>query len=87
MHTTVLVIGIAILIIGIFVLAISLTLIIKGKNIASEIGDNKHMRDLGITCAKHQIYEEERALRGDDCETTVDCDPKGCGTCSPTSHK
>ena len=76
---------ISILVVGLFALAMSITLIVKGKNIDSEIGDNQNMKDLGITCARHQIEEEERRLRGEDGCNTRPCQPSGCGSCS-SSH-
>ena len=84
MSTVLLVIGISIVAFGLFALAMSITLIVKGKNIESEIGDNPNMKNLGITCARHQLEEEERVLRGESgCDVTP-CHPQGCGTCSST---
>ena len=44
----------AILAVGLFVLGMSLTLMIKGHNIDSEISTNKNMQKLGIKCAVHE---------------------------------
>ncbi len=82
MSTTILVIIISIVTFGLFALAMSITLIVKGKNIESEIEENQHMKDLGITCARQQIEKEERMLRGEsDCDITP-CHSGGCGSCS-----
>ena len=43
----------AILAVGLFVLGMSLTLMIKGHNIDSEISTNKNLQKLGIKCAVH----------------------------------
>lgn len=66
-----------------FALGLSLTLIFKGHNIESEIGENSNMKKLGIECAARQIREEERALRGEDvsCGALTDCSPDGCASC------
>lgn len=57
-----------------FVVGISLTLIIKGRNIDSEISTNKNMQRLGIKCA----VQESREGSGQ-----TDCADAGCaGNCS-----
>lgn len=78
-----LVIIITVVAVGLFTLAISLTLIIKGHNINSEIGDNKHMKERGIKCAAQQMREEENEYLGKNAECSVNiCAPGGCGTCA-----
>lgn len=50
-----------------FVLGLSLTLIFKGHHIDSEIGSNKNMRALGITCAAQDarnVRYAERSSKG-----------------------
>ena len=54
----------AILAVGLFVLGMSLTLMIKGHNIDSEISTNKNMQKLGIKCAVHETREADG---GADC--------------------
>ena len=57
-----------------FVIGMSLTLMIKGHDIDSEIATNKNMQRLGIRCAVQET-------RSDD--GTTDCTDAGCsGNCS-----
>lgn len=57
-----------------FVIGMSLTLMIKGHDIDSEIATNKNMQRLGIRCAVQET-------RSDD--GTADCGDAGCsGNCS-----
>ena len=57
----------AILAVGLFVLGMSLTLMIKGHNIDSEISTNKNMQKLGIKCA---VQETREAMQQADCSDT-----------------
>ena len=64
----------AILAVGLFVLGMSLTLMIKGHNIDSEISTNKNMQRLGIKCAVQESREDSGQ---------TDCADAGCsGNCS-----
>ncbi|MDE5624665.1 MAG: hypothetical protein K2I62_08745 [Alistipes sp.] len=71
--------------VGFFVLGMSLTLMIKGHPIDSEISTNKNMQRLGIKCA----VQETREADG-----TADCAPDtaqpgctgNCGACD-IQHK
>ena len=45
--------------VGLFVLGMSLTLMIKGHHIDSEISTNKNMQRLGIKCAVQETREED----------------------------
>ncbi|MCC8035869.1 MAG: hypothetical protein LIO77_08075 [Rikenellaceae bacterium] len=65
---------------ALFVLGMSLTLIIKGHHIRSEVADNPHMRRLGIKCAVRESLEEEKQFRPAD-----DCLPFPCGPSSDCS--
>ncbi len=67
-----LVILISVAAVGFFVVGLSLTLLIKGHHIDSEISTNKEMQRLGIKCA----VQETREADG-----TADCapSPNGCG--------
>lgn len=73
--------------VALFVVGMSLTIIIKGHYMKSEIGENENMRKRGIKCASQQIREEERALRGDVeglCGKELpdlNCSEGGCSTC------
>ena len=68
----------AILAVGLFVLGMSLTLMIKGHNIDSEISTNKNMQKLGIKCA---VQETREAMQQADCG--ADCsDGQGVAGCS-----
>lgn len=60
--------------VGFFALAMSITLMIKGRNIDSEISTNKHMQQRGIKCAVHEAREDSGQ---------ADCADVGCaGNCS-----
>lgn len=75
----------AIGVVTLFVLSVSLTLIFKGRNMQSEIGDNDAMRERGIKCVLH----EERKLYGSSnsngvgsCGVQEECTDSECGSCS-----
>lgn len=60
--------------VALFVVGMSLTLMIKGRNIDSEISTNKNMQRLGIKCAVHESREDTGQ---------TDCIDSGCaGNCS-----
>ena len=83
MSTTWIVILIAIVLVAFFVLGMSLTLMIKGHNIASEISENKHMRERGIKCAVQETHEldAERAGKKAACDDTTVCGGN-CSSCA-----
>ncbi len=56
--------------VALFVVGMSLTLMIKGHNIDSEISTNKNMQDMGIRCAVQESRTDEQG---------VDCDNVGVG--------
>ena len=58
MPTWLIVFLLAVLFVGLFVLGMSLTLMIKGRNIDSEIATNKNMQRLGIRCAVQESRED-----------------------------
>lgn len=64
--------------VALFVVGMSLTLMIKGHHIDSEISTNRNMQRLGIKCAVHETREADG---GADCS---DGSPlSGCsGNCS-----
>lgn len=60
--------------VALFVVGMSLTLMIKGHHIDSEISTNKDMQRLGIRCAVQESREDSGQ---------VDCTEPGCtGNCS-----
>lgn len=70
---------VAIIAVGFFMLGLSITLMVKGRNLQSEVGENDDMKRLGIKCTSQQIMEDEAMLTG----KTIDignCDVT-CGTC------
>ena len=71
--------------VGLFVVGMSLTLMIKGHHIDSEISTNKNMQRLGIKCAVHETREADGSA---DC---ADGQPAGCsgncGACDIESHE
>ncbi|MEG1623017.1 MAG: hypothetical protein RR330_06580 [Alistipes sp.] len=74
MPTWLIVILCAVVALALFVLGMSLTLMLKGHNIDSEISTNKHMQERGIKCAIQEMQEEVNA---------ADCKEAGCtGNCA-----
>ena len=73
------IIGISVLAVGFFVLGMSLTLLIKGHHIDSEISTNKDMQRLGIKCA----VQETREMDGTSACADDTSPLQGCaGNCS-----
>lgn len=64
------VILIAIGAVGFFVIGMSLTLMIKGHHIESEISTNKNMQRLGIKCAVQETRED---MAAEDCTDDALC--------------
>ncbi len=64
--------------VGLFVLGMSLTLMIKGHHIDSEISTNKNMQRLGIKCA---VQETREADGHADCSDSGKTPPGGSGNC------
>ncbi len=85
MPTWLIVILCAVAAVGLFVVGMSLTLMIKGHHIDSEISTNKNMQRLGIKCAVHETREADGSS---DC---ADGQPAGCsgncGACDIESHE
>ncbi len=67
--------------VALFGLGMSITLMIKGHFIDSEIATNKNMQNLGITCAVHDAQSE--AMEG-ECQES-DSVSHNCATCSVTT--
>ena len=81
MSNTLLVIGIAILAVGFFVLGLSLTLMIKGHHIDSEISTNKDMQRLGIKCAVQETREMDGTASCSEGSSPVQGCTGNCGAC------
>ena len=76
MSSVVTVIVVAIAAVAFFVLAMSLTLMIKGHHIDSEISTNKDMQRLGIKCAVQETREDMASENCDDNPCSGNC--AGC---------
>lgn len=81
MSNTLLVIGIAILAVGFFVLGLSLTLMIKGHHIDSEISTNKDMQRLGIKCAVQETREMDGSASCSEGASPLQGCTGNCGAC------
>ena len=66
----------AIAVVGFFALAMSLTYIIKGHHIQSEISTNPNMQKMGIKCAVQETREDMAAENCDDNPCSGNC--AGC---------
>ncbi len=64
-----------------FVVGLSLTLMIKGRHIDSEISTNRNMRERGITCAAADARASSDSSTGSDCGDTL-CADHSCATCT-----
>ena len=69
-----------------FVVGLSLTLMIKGHHIESEISTNKNMQRLGIKCAVQETRED---MAAEDCEEDSLCSGNcaGCDIDHNTAKK
>ena len=81
MSNTLLVIGIAILAVGFFVLGLSLTLMIKGHHIDSEISTNKDRQRLGIKCAVQETREMDGSASCSEGASPLQGCTGNCGAC------
>lgn len=72
---TIIVIGIAIVAVAALVAGLSLTLIVKGHHIDSEISTNRHMKARGITCAVKD------ATPADCTQPSIACEGASCESC------
>ena len=71
--------------VGLFVIGMSLTLMIKGHHIDSEISTNKDMQRLGIKCAVQETREADGSA---DCSDGPAAGCSGnCGACDIESHR
>ncbi len=82
MQTILVVIFVSIVVVGFFMLALSLTQMIKGHPIQSEISTNPHMKARGIKCAMQQEREAQMEAMGlESCDTNEACNGE-CGACA-----
>ena len=81
MSNTLLVIGIAILAVGFFALGLSLTLMIKGHHIDSDISTNKDMQRLGIKCAVQETREMDGSASCSESASPLQGCTGNCGAC------
>ena len=70
--------------VALFVVGMSLTLMIKGHHIDSEISTNKNMQRLGIRCAVQESREDSGQT---DCATRAVRATAGRATSSPTRRE
>ncbi len=87
MPSWLIVIGIAILAVGFFVLGMSLTLIIKGHYIDSEISTNKNMQRLGIKCAVQETREMDGTASCAEGASPLQGCTGNCGACDIEESK
>lgn len=66
--------------VALFVAGMSLTLMIKGHHIDSEISTNKNMQRLGIKCAVHETREADGGAECSDNGGMAGCSGN-CGAC------
>ncbi len=85
MSTGLIVVLCSIAAVGLFVLGLSLTLMIKGHHIDSEISTNKNMQKLGIKCAVQETREADGQAACSDSESLPGCSGN-CGACD-IEHK
>lgn len=87
MSATLVVILISIGVVGFFMLALSLTQMIKGHPIQSEISTNPNMQARGIKCAMQQEREAQMEAMGiESCDTNPDCNGE-CGACGAVEKR
>ena len=77
---------VAIAAVAFFVVGLSLTLMIKGHHIESEISTNKNMQRLGIKCVVQETRED---MAAEDCEEDSLCSGNcaGCDIDHNTAKK
>ena len=75
----------AIAAVAFFVVGMSLTLMIKGHHIDSEISTNKDMQRLGINCAVQETREADGSAECSDSHAAAGCSGN-CGACD-IEHK
>lgn len=82
MSSLLVVILVSIAVVAFFVVALSLTQMIKGHPIQSEISTNPNMKARGIKCAMQQEREAQMEQMGlESCDTNPNCNGE-CGACA-----
>ena len=65
------------------VVGYSVTYFFRGRHVQSEVGENDHMKAMGIKCTSQQIREDEADLRGVPVsEIQGICSNADCNDCS-----
>lgn len=82
MNPTLLIFLVALGAVALFILGMSITLMVKGHHIKSEIGENEEMKKRGIKCTAQIMREEDAALRGEKFTPGDGCGDANCGSCS-----
>lgn len=72
--------------VALFVAGMSLTMILKGRNIDSEISTNKNMQRLGIKCAVQETREADGTADCADSGSVLPGCTGNCGGCD-IEHK
>ncbi|MBR2400145.1 MAG: hypothetical protein IKB03_00105 [Tidjanibacter sp.] len=86
MSTIFVVIIISVAVVAFFMIALSLTQMIKGHPIQSEISTNPHMQQRGIKCAMQQEREAQlEAMGKEGCDTNSECNGE-CSACGAVDY-
>lgn len=72
---------IAVAAVALFVLGMSITLMIKGRNLQSDVGSNDDMKRLGLECASESARREQADFCGQPYAPNSGCSTGICGTC------
>lgn len=68
--------------IALLVLGYSITYFFRGRHMQTEVGDNDHMKAMGIKCTSQQIRQDEAELLGVPVsEIRGICGESDCNTC------
>lgn len=73
---------VAIVAVGLLVLGLSITILIKGRNMQGDISENDAMRARGIECAAATMRREEAALHGQNPMENEGCGKGVCADCA-----
>ncbi len=80
------VVGISIFAVAFFVVGLSLTLMIKGHHIDSEISTNKHMQERGIKCAVQETREMDGTAACSESASPLQGCTGNCSACDIEEH-
>ena len=81
------IIGISILAVGFFVVGLSLTLLLKGHHIYSEISTNKEMQRRGIKCAVQETREMDGTASCSESASPLQGCAGNCSSCDIETTK